>query len=291
MKKILILILTFFISTAVNADVKGKALSKASEKISSTIGNLMPGDGITEVSVEFGEDDTQFEILGVRDISSKENSNLFTQFSIHTQEVNNDDRYIGNLGLGYRFLNTDQSMMFGVNSFYDRDITEDHSRISFGLEAKSSILDFTLNKYYKTTNMLVINGSEEQALSGLDYNISSQIPYMPWTVFNYQGYRWENEKAKQDTKGRVYSLEMALLPSLQFDLSRDVSSINGVDDADLVKLTYIYPPRENKPTLRDGLVSNVAFVKENMKHELKEKVRRNNNIVIEIQGSVIVTSQ
>ena len=291
MKKILILILTFFISTAVNADVKGKALSKASEKISSAIGNLMPGDGITEVSVEIDENDTQFEILGVRDISSKENSNLFTQFSIHTQEVNNDDRYIGNLGLGYRFLNTDQSMMFGVNSFYDRDITEDHSRISFGLEAKSSILDFTLNKYIKTTNMLVINGSEEQALSGLDYNISSQIPYMPWTVFNFQGYRWENEKAKEDTKGRVYSLEMALLPSLQFDLSRDVSAVNGVDDADIAKLTYVYPPRENKPTLRDGLVANAAFEKKNMKYELKEKVRRNNNIVIEVQGSVIVTSQ
>ena len=291
MKKILIIILTLFISSVANADVKGKALSKASEKISSTIGNLMPGDGITEVSVEFGEDDTQFEILGVRDISSKENSNLFTQFSIHTQEVNNDDRYIGNLGLGYRFLNTDQSMMFGVNSFYDRDITEDHSRISFGLEAKSSILDFTLNKYMKTTNMLVINGSQEQALSGLDYNLSSQIPYMPWTVFNFQGYRWENEKAKEDTKGRVYSLEMALLPSLQFDLSRDVSSINGVDDADIAKLTYIYPPRENKPTLRDGLVSNVAFVKENMKDKLKEKVRRNNDIVIEIQGSVIITQK
>ena len=291
MKKILLLILTLFISSVANADVKGKVLSKASEKISSAIGNLMPGDGITEVSVEFGEDDTQFEILGVRDISSKENSNLFTQFSIHTQEVNNDDRYIGNLGLGYRFLNTDQSMMFGVNSFYDRDITEDHSRISFGLEAKSSILDFTLNKYIKTTNMLVINGSEEQALSGLDYNISSQVPYMPWTVFNFQGYRWENEKAAQDTKGRVYSLEMALLPSLQFDLSRDVSGVNGVDDADIAKLTFVYPPRENRPTLRDGLVSNVAFVKENMKDKLKDKVRRNNNIVIEIQGSVIVTSQ
>ena len=291
MKKILILILTLSISTVANADVKGQALSNVSGKISSIIGNLMPGDGVTEVSVEIDEDDTQFEILGVRDISSKENSNLFTQFSIHTQEVNNDDRYIGNLGLGYRFLNADQSMMFGVNSFYDRDISEDHSRISFGLEAKSSILDFTLNKYQKTTNMLVVNSTEEQALSGLDYNISSQVPYMPWTVFNYQGYKWENEKAKEDTKGSVYSLEMALLPSLQFDLSRDVSSVSGVEDNDIVKLTFIYPPKENKPTLRDGLVSNVAFEKENMKNILKEKVRRNNNIVIEVQGSVIVTSQ
>ena len=204
---------------------------------------------------------------------------------------NNDDRYIGNLGLGYRFLNAGQSMMFGVNSFYDRDISEDHSRISFGLEAKSSILDFTLNKYHKTTNMLVVNSTEEQALSGLDYNISSQVPYMPWTIFNYQGYKWENEKALQDTKGKVYSLEMALSPSLQFDLSRDVSSVSGVEDTDIVKLTFVYPPRENKTTLSDGFVSNLAFEKENMKNSLKEKVRRNNNIVIEVQGSVIVTSQ
>ena len=31
----------------VHADVKGQALSKASEKISSTIGNLIPGEGVT----------------------------------------------------------------------------------------------------------------------------------------------------------------------------------------------------------------------------------------------------
>ena len=254
--------------------------------------NLIPGEGVTEVSVEIREEDNpDFEILGVRDILSKENSNLFTQFSIHNNEVNGDNRYIGNLGLGYRFLNSDKSMMFGVNSFYDRDLQEDHSRVSLGLEAKASILNFTLNKYQKTTNMKVVNGDEEQTLSGLDYNISSQVPYMPWTVFNFQGYRWENEKAAQDTKGRVYSLEMALLPSLQFDLSRDVSGVNGVDDADIAKLTFVYPPRENKPTLRDGLVANVAFERKNMKYELKEKVRRNNNIVIEVQGSVIVTSQ
>jgi uncharacterized protein YggT (Ycf19 family) len=57
MKKILVLILTFFISTVANADVKGQALSKASEKISYTIGNLIPGEGVSEVSVEIREED------------------------------------------------------------------------------------------------------------------------------------------------------------------------------------------------------------------------------------------
>ena len=291
MRKILVLILTFFISNAVNADVKGKALSKASEKISSTIGNLMPGDGITEVSVEFGEDDTQFEILGVRDISSKENSNLFTQFSIHTQEVNNDDRYIGNLGLGYRFLNADQSMMFGANIFYDQDLSEEHKRVGFGLEAKASILDVSFNQYIKATNQLVVNGSKEQTLSGHEYNISSQIPYMPWSTFNYQGYAWDNEKAINDLEGSIYSLEISLTPSIGFNIEKDKSSVAGVKDQDNYELVFVYPPRENKPSLTEGLISNVAFEKKNMKAALKDKVRRNNNLAVEIQGAFLITSK
>ena len=96
-----------------HADIKGSALNKISEKVSSTVSNLIPGEGITEVDISYRENlDNNFEIniLGVRDILSEENSNLFTQFSLHNQEINNDDRIIGNLGFGYRFLNFDQSI-------------------------------------------------------------------------------------------------------------------------------------------------------------------------------------
>ena len=74
------------------------------------------------------------------------------------------------------------------------------------------------NLYQKATNQLVISGTNEQVLSGQEYNITSQIPYMPWSTFNFQGYRMENEKTTQDVKGNIYSLEMALNPSLQFDI-------------------------------------------------------------------------
>jgi len=296
MNKILLLILTLFISSAVNADVTSQALNKVSKKISSTIGNLIPGDGITEVSVELkddneGNENYQFSILGVRDISSKENSNLFTQFSLHSQEVNNDDRIIGNLGLGYRRLTKDQSAMVGANFFYDQDLSEEHKRVGFGLETKASILDVSFNKYIKTTNQLVVNGTKEQTLSGHEYNISSQIPYMPWSTFNYQGYVWDNEKAINDQKGSVYSLEMSLTRSIGLNIEKDKSGVAGVKDQDNYELVFVYPPRENKPSLTDGLVSNIAFEKKNMQVNLKEKVRRNNNLAVEIQGSVIITSK
>ena len=297
MNKILIItIIAIFLGVNAHADIKGVSLNKISEKVSSTVSNLIPGEGLTEADVRLRDDNNgngnyEFKILGVRDILPSDNSNLFTQFSLHTQEINSDKRIIGNLGLGYRFLNSDQSMMFGANTFYDQDLEENHKRVGLGFEAKAAMLDFNYNLYQKATNQLVISGTNEQVLSGQEYNITSQIPYMPWSTFNFQGYRMENEKTTQDVKGNIYSLEMALNPSLQFDILKDVSSVDGQEDEWEYMLTFTHPPRENKSTLADGLTSNEAFVKKDMQASLKDKVRRNNNLAVEIQGAITFTAK
>ena len=297
MNKILIItIIAIFLGVNAHADIKGVSLNKISEKVSSTVSNLIPGEGLTEVDIKLrdnnaGNGNYEFSILGVRDILPNDNSNLFTQFSFHTQEINSDKRIIGNLGLGYRFLNSDQSMMFGANTFYDQDLEENHKRVGLGFEAKAAMLDFNYNLYQKATNQLVISGTNEQVLSGQEYNITSQIPYMPWSTFNFQGYRMENEKTTQDVKGNIYSLEMALNPSLQFDILKDVSSVDGQEDEWEYMLTFTHPPRENKSTLADGLTSNEAFVKKDMQASLKDKVRRNNNLAVEIQGAITFTAK
>ena len=297
MNKILIItIIAIFLGVNAHADIKGVSLNKISEKVSSTVSNLIPGEGLTEVDVKLRDDNNgngnyEFKILGVRDILPSDNSNLFTQFSLHTQEINSDKRIIGNLGLGYRFLNSDQSMMFGANTFYDQDLEENHKRVGLGFEAKAAMLDFNYNLYQKATNQLVISGTNEQVLSGQEYNITSQIPYMPWSTFNFQGYRMENEKTTQDVKGNIYSLEMALNPSLQFDILKDVSSVDGQEDEWEYMLTFTHPPRENKSTLADGLTSSEAFVKKDMQASLKDKVRRNNNLAVEIQGAITFTAK
>ena len=181
--------------------------------------------------------------------------------------------------------------MLGVNSFLDADFGEGHRRGSIGLEAKKSILDFTFNEYFKISNQKFPDSVKEQVLSGREYNLSSQVPHMPWATINLQGYYWENELATRDTKGNVYSLEMMLSPSLQLDYNYDESSNDSIDDEQWVKLSFLYPPKETKPTLADGFISEEKFVKENMEEKLKEKVRRNNDLVVEIQGSVIITSK
>ena len=259
--------------------------------VSEFFNNLIPGEGLTEASIQINEDDNpDIEILALRDIESTNNSNLFTQFSLHTQETNGHDRLIGNIGLGYRKLSHDKSNVVGVNLFLDNDFNAGHQRGSIGFELKGANLDLTANSYHKITNMEVYKSTEEQVLTGYTINLATQIPYAPWAKINWENYSWENEKASSDTEGNSLALEAYLSPSVQLELKNDMSDNSGVDDEFTSKLIFIYPPREDGKSMKDGF-SNVAFEKENVQKKLKEKVKRNNNLTVEVQGSIIVTSK
>ena len=280
LKKIFLIVSLFFTLNSSNAT-----------DVSNFFSNLIPGEGLTEASIQINEDDNpDIEILAVRDINSQEFSNLFTQFSLHTQESNGHDRFIGNLGFGYRKLSIDKSNLFGINFFLDNDFQAEHQRASIGLEAKGAYLDLSVNSYYALTDPKTYKGTKEEVLSGNTINLASQIPYAPWAKLNLQSYSWDNVKASSDTKGYTLGLESYLTPSLILELKNDNNDNDAVDDEFSYKLTYIYPPRNDGKSMQDGF-SNLAFEKQNMESKLKEKVKRDNNIVIEIQGSVIITSK
>jgi len=275
-----IILILFFTSSISNA-----------ADVSNFFSNLIPGEGLTEASIQINEDDNpDIEILALRDIEASNNSNLFTQFSIHTQETNGNDRLIGNIGIGYRKLSDDKTNMVGINMFFDNDFNAGHQRGSIGLELKGANLDLTANSYHKISNMETYKSTEEQVLSGYTINLASQIPYAPWAKINLQNYSWENEKASSDTEGNSIALEAFLTPSDQIEFKNDMSDNSGVDDEFTSKLTYTYPPREDGKSMQDGF-SNVAFEKENVQNKLKDKVNRNNNLTVEVQGSIIVTSK
>ena len=285
--KIFITSLCLIITTVANADVASEALNKVSEKIS----NLIPGEGITELNLglsDADDNDPTINLLILRNLNKTDDSNLFTQFSLQTQDVGqNDLRYIGNLGMGYRFLNDDRSLMLGGNIFYDRDFENEHERGSIGLEARGGNLEINANFYEDISLQQVANGRKEQALGGYDLNISSQIPYMPWARFNYTSYEWEADIASTNTKGTKYSSEMNITSSLVFDIEYDESGNTGGDDISSFNIRFVYPPRDNKPSLTDGFITKQAFVNENVSSKLSDKVKRNNKIVIETQGAVV----
>ena len=185
--------------------------------------------------------------------------------------------------------------MIGFNSFYDHDLHYGHKRASIGFEARASTLDFNFNQYHALSGMQKVlqrhqtTATEEQSLGGVDYRLASQLPYMPWAEISWKGYQIESDKAIDNIKGDIYSLGLALTPSLQLDLSKNQST-SGEEDVSGGSLSFIYPPRENKPTLLDGFSDEVWF-EESMENKLSQKVERNNNLAVEIQGEVIFTKK
>jgi hypothetical protein len=284
MKKILILILTLFITSVANADVIGQSLSKASEKISEYTIGLIPGEGHTEVSIDLRESSKpDYSILAVRELLKLDSGNIFTQFSIFNTEHANKEKIIGNFGLGSRKLFNDNTMLVGFNTFLDNDFNEDHRRASIGFELRNSVLDFHSNIYkgYQDTQ-------DERVLDGWDYRLASQVPYLHWSKVFINHYEWDGI-LRDDIKGTKMGSEMILTRSLNFEIAYDDKDKKGLEDEWYAKILFVHPPRDNGPTARDG-ISQVAW-KENkdMSGELLSKVKRNNKIMIEFKGSATIS--
>ena len=288
LNKFIFITCLYLFTTFAYADTSNDIINKLSDKVSSFVENTLGGD--TEFSLEFPEnDEVELELLKFKELDSSENQNSFSQFSLHTQEVNDDTRFILNLGYGQRYISSDKSMITGMNAFIDYD-TEGHARTSLGVEAKAPILELTGNYYLGLSGVETIDGTKEKVLDGYELNLSSQLPYMPWTRINIQNYDFEKDKASENTGGNLVSLELNLSPSIQIEASRNFIDTTGVEDEENFKIVYYNPPR-NKSSLQDGFLSSTAFEKGDVEAKMKDKVRRRNAMTIEVQGAVILTKQ
>ena len=282
--KILTIILTLFITTVANADIKGSVLSKVSEKISEYTIGLIPGEGHTEVSIDLREDSKpNYSILAVRELLKIDSGNIFTQFSLLETEQANEEKIIGNFGLGSRKLLNEKNLLVGLNAFVDNDFSETNRRASIGLELRNSVLDFHSNIYKGLQD-----SDDERVLDGWDYRLASQVPYLHWSKIFINHYEWDGV-LRDDIKGTKMGSEVILTKSLNLEVAYDDKDKKGLEDEWYAKIQLVHPPRNNGPTAMDG-VSQVAW-KENkdMSGELLSKVKRNNKIMIEFKGSATVS--
>ena len=110
-----------------------------------------------------------------------------------------------NLGLGYRRLSHDNSVLIGANSFYDYEADDHHYRIGFGLEAFINQVEFRANSYIGLSDERLVNeeGSleiYEKAVDGLDGEFGIPLPYMNW-IKVYGGGYWYNYEKFKDKEG------------------------------------------------------------------------------------------
>ena len=284
MKKILILILTFFISSAVNADGISGALDKTSEKISEYTIGLIPGEGHTEVSIDLREGfKPDYSFLAVRELLKMNSGNIFTQFSLFNTEQANEEKIIGNFGLGTRKLFDNNNVLVGFNAFVDNDFSETNRRASIGFELRNAVLDFHSNIYEGLQD-----SDDERVLDGWDYRLASQVPYLHWSKIFLNHYEWDGV-LRDDIKGTKIGSEMILTKSLNLEVAYDDKDKKGLEDEWYAKIRFVHPPRNNGPTALDGISKTAWKENKDMSGELLSKVKRNNKIMIEFKGSATVS--
>ena len=277
MNKIIMFI--FVISLSISAQAED-----ISKTISEYVSNLIPGEGDTEVSIDVRENyKPDYSILAVRELSKIDSGNIFTQFSLFNTEKNNEERYVGNFGLGSRKLLNNNTLLAGVNAFVDNDFNETTRRASLGFELKNAVLDFHSNIYEG-----IQDSDDERVMDGWDYRLASQVPYVHWSKIFVNHYEWDGI-LRDDIKGTKLGSEMLLTPHVNFEVAYDDKDRSGLDDEWYAKIQFVHPPRDNGPTALDGISDTAWKENKDMSGELLTKVKRNNKIMIEFKGNSAIT--
>ena len=287
-----VLVVILFNLNAYALDFANKIEKHKAEKLDEYVSNLtkyiinsIPGEGISEVSINLRENyKPDFSILGTRELKKLNNGNYFMQFSLNSTEKLNDERYTGNLGFGTRRLSDDKNLLTGLNLFFDYD-DEENARGSVGVEVKNAVLQFTSNYYKK-----IDNGTEfEKVLDGYDIQLTSQVPYLHWANVFANSYKWYGVD-RGDIEGKKYGSELFLTPSLNLEMAYDDKRIDGLEDEYYAKLIYLYPPRTTSPTLlMDGFSKFIWKKEKDMSGELISKVKRQNKMMVEYTSSATIS--
>ena len=204
-------------------------------------------------------------------IFSEDNSDLsFFQGSLF---LHDSDRETFNIGLGQRYLSNDESILFGLNAFYDYEFDYEHQRFSIGAEIKSSILDLNYNQYFaQSSSKKGKNGKDEEAIDGYDVEIGAHLPYIPSMKAYLKAFDFE-VPGGNDFQGLEFSTLFKVPNSgLSFEIGH--TDYDNHNDQSFINLRYSNSIK-NPGT---SLFSSEAFERISMKDRIYEKVRRENII-------------
>lgn len=148
-----------------------------------------------------------------------------------------------NLGLGYRRLQG-EDFLWGINIFGDYADLHEHGRVGVGLEALGQVLEARLNSYFGITPKRIVEESSsatiyERIADGLDLELGSVVPYLPWLKIYGAGFWYDFDKAK-DKYGWKTRLEARVNNSLRVEF-------------------YLWDDNKGEPEYGSRLRFNIAF--------------------------------
>ena len=235
-----------------------------------------------ESFLEENFENTDFSIKKIETIKPEVGIQTFKIFAEDSSDLSffqgslflhDSDRETFNIGLGQRYLSNDESILFGLNAFYDYEFDYEHQRFSIGAEIKSSILDLNYNQYFaESSSKKGKNGKDEEAIDGYDVEIGAHLPYIPSMKAYLKAFDFE-VPGGNDFQGLEFSTQIKVPNSgLSFEIGH--TDYDHHNDQSFINLRYSNSIK-NPGT---SLFSSEAFERISMKDRIYEKVRRENII-------------
>lgn len=227
-------------------------------------------------------------------LAETERGTLFTQLGARrTNQLTESYRTTVNLGLGYRYLVSDE-LMLGGNLFVDSNPDRGHRRLGLGGEIWSDYVKFSANGYLRQSGWKTskdLDSYMERPASGFDLRLEGYLPQYPQLGAKVMYEKYFGEEVGlfgQDDRQRnpsawTLGATYTPVPALSIGLERRFGQGGMTDTALKVGLKYaLGVPLERQFSAAE--VGNIRKVKA-MRHDL---VERNNEIVLEYKK--VVTS-
>ena len=241
-----------------------------------------------QVSVTSIRNGPEYELRGLKAFDQV-NPNYFgfTEFGLISDE---QDATI-NIGVGIRKLSDDQTVMGGVNAFYDQEAGSGHKRGSLGIELVSAPFRFNANRYYSLSDGKAISALQtEKPMSGHDVDLEVALPYFPGLFAGYNQSTWDGEDGAADLDRKSYRLKGSLSKNLSLEVGKRTYS-SSVEDQNTAKLSYnyVFGADTDVPTIID-MDTQPYRHKKIGPHERYRLVERENKIVTQVsQAGLQVT--
>ncbi|MDV5227143.1 inverse autotransporter beta domain-containing protein [Providencia rettgeri] len=267
-----------------------QAKNMAVNKASSTVESWLNQYGTAQIGIQPSDKLSQSTLSADMLLPIYQNPDwlVFTQFGGR----NLDERTTLNLGGGVRRF-TD-NWMYGVNTFYDVDITGNNRRAGVGGELWSDYLHFSANGYLRLNNWHQswdFDDYDERPANGFDIAASGWLPSYPQLggKLKYEQYFGDEVALKdKDTRNKspkAMTVGVNYTPIPLVTLGADWRKGGGTDDLQLqAQLNYSFgTPWEEQ--VSSGAVANLRTLSGNR----MALVERNNNIVLEYRKQELIS--
>ena len=257
------------------------SLNAANSALDDVEDNIVATTPFTHLELSLGSDafgldttgtTTKTELLGVLRLHETKNTFVFNQTSISSF----DSRTTANLGFGVRHINDDETVIMGVNAFYDYELDSEHKRTGFGVELLTSLLEMRANKYNAVSGTITHDGINETALDGHDIKITGNLPYFYSSNIYFKQSEFK-DGAGYKTENDEWGFEAEIAPNVTIGIAQQQDGNNTKDT--VASIRYSIPLGANKAPTKAKQDGKWSTSLKPIREKLYKPVQRENRII------------